>query len=124
VVEVAAQYHLPDGTIHRWKREAKAAGGELLVNDRLIIRLPDLDRVREASERLDRLFNADLRSFEVGVRQRGEAWAVVARGTTVVTVTARDAAWNETTMKDLAMAIHARLRAAMEDDLRRRKLSG
>lgn len=29
VVEVAAQYNVPDGTIQRWKREAQEAGGKL-----------------------------------------------------------------------------------------------
>jgi predicted Zn-dependent protease len=105
-------------------KDRSVAGGELLVNDRVIFRLPNLDRVREVAERLDRLFNADLRSFEVGVRSHGETWVVAARGAPLVTVTAQDAAWNETTVKELAMTVHARLRAAMEEDLRRRKLSG
>lgn len=107
-------------------REVKerGGGGELLINDRVVLRLPDVERVRGVAERLDRLFNADLRSFEVGVQSRGDVWVVAARSTTLVTVTTRDAEWNQSTVRDLALAIHARLRAAMEDDLRRRKLNG
>lgn len=105
-------------------RDRGAAGGELLVNDSVVLRLPDLARVREAAARLDRLFNAELRSFEVGVSSHGGTWSVVARGTTILTLTARDAQWNGTTVRDLALAIHAKLRAAMEEDLRRRKLGG
>ena len=108
-------------------REVKdrgGTGGELLVNDAVVLRLPDLARVREVAARLDRLFDAELRSFEVGVGSHGGTWSVVARGTTIVTLTARDAQWNGMTVRDLALAVHARLRAAMEEDLRRRKLSG
>ncbi len=105
-------------------KERAIAGGELLVNDRVILRLPDPDRVREVAERLDRLFNADLRSFEVGLESYGGTWFLVARGSAIVTLAARDAQWNGTTVKDLALAIHARLRTAMEEDLRRRKLTG
>ncbi len=105
-------------------KERGVAGGELLVNDRVVLRLPDPDRVREVAERLDRLFNAELRSFEVGLESYGETRFLVARGTSIVTLTARDAQWNGTTVQDLALAIHARLRAAMEEDLRRRKLTG
>ena len=94
------------------------------MNDRVVLRLPDPDRVREVAERLDRLFNAELRSFEVGLESYGETRFLVARGTSIVTLTARDAQWNGTTVQDLALAIHARLRAAMEEDLRRRKLTG
>ena len=98
--------------------------GELLVNDRLILRLPDLERLEEAAGRLDRLFNADVRSFEVNVRPVGETWGVVVRGVTVITLTPRDAAWNGTLVRDLAQTVFVRLRAAMEEDLRRRKLTG
>jgi len=105
--------------------ERGVAGGELLVNQRVIARLPDPDRVREAAEQLDRLFNAELRSFEVGLAWvPGETYYLVARGATIVTLTGRDAQWNGTTLKDLALSIHARLRTVMEDDLRRRKLTG
>lgn len=105
-------------------KERGATGGEVLLNERPLLRLPDLDRVREVAERLDRLFNADLRSFEVAARQQGPAWVLAARGTTIVTLTAQDAAWNDITVRELALTVYARLRAAMEDDLRRRKLSG
>jgi len=33
IVEVAAQYNIPDGTIQRWKKEAEEAGGKLPVSE-------------------------------------------------------------------------------------------
>ncbi len=105
-------------------KDGGRTGGELLLNEKPLLRLSDLDRVREVSERLDRLFNADLRSFEVAIRQQGAAWVLTARGTIILTLTARDAAWNELPLRELALTIYARLRAAMEDDLRQRKFSG
>ncbi len=108
----------------REEKERGGTGGELLVNEQVILRLPDMDKVREVVARLDRLFNADLRSFEVEARSDGDVWTVVARGTTIVTISPRDAAWNKTSAKDLAQSIYARLRAVMEEDLRLRKLNG
>jgi Zn-dependent protease with chaperone function len=116
---------IPANYLRLTVREVKERpGGELLVNDRPVMRLPDPGRVREAAERLDRLFNADLRSFEVGLESYANTWSLVARGVTIVSFTARDAQWSGTTLKDLAISVHARLRAVMEEDLRRRKLTG
>ena len=105
-------------------KERGGSGGELLLNEKPLLRLPDLDRAREVSERLDRLFNADLRSFEVALRQQGPFWVLAARGGTIVTLMASDAAWNGTSLRELALTVYARLRAAMEDDLRQRKFTG
>jgi predicted Zn-dependent protease len=105
-------------------KEKDKTGAELLLNERPLLRLSDLDRVRDVSERLDRLFNADLRSFEVALRQQGPVWVMTARGATIATLTAQDAVWNDLSLRDLAVTVFARLRAAMEDDLRRRKFSG
>jgi len=105
-------------------KEGGKSGGELLLNEKPLLRLSDLDRVREVSERLGRLFNADLRSFEVALRQQGAAWVITARGSPILTLTAQDAAWNDLPLRDLSVTIYARLRAAMEDDLRGRKFSG
>ncbi|HEV8338797.1 MAG TPA: M48 family metalloprotease [bacterium] len=105
-------------------KETERTGGELLLNEKPLLRLSDIERVRDVSSRLDRLFNADLRSFEVALRQRDAEWVMTARGVTIATLTAQDAAWNGLSLRDLAVTVYARLRAAMEEDLRRRKLTG
>lgn len=105
-------------------KEDGKGGGELLLNEKPLLRLADLDRLRGVSERLDRLFNGDLRSFEVALRQQGPTWTMTARGTTIVTLTAEDAAWNGMPLRELALTAYARLRAVMEDDFRQRKFSG
>ncbi len=111
-------------TVREIKEKERTIGGELLLNEKPLLRLSDLERVREVSDRLDRLFNADLRSFEVALRQRGTEWVMTARGVTIASFTAQDAAWNNLSLRELALTVFARLRATMEDDLRRRKFSG
>jgi hypothetical protein len=98
------------------------AYAELFVNDRPIVRLPDVARVREAADLLDRLFDQDLEPYEVLLRESQGGWAIVARGWAVLRFTAADAPGGS--VRELAAAAHFRLRAAMEDDIRRRKLQG
>ncbi|MDR7554423.1 MAG: M48 family metalloprotease [Armatimonadota bacterium] len=95
---------------------------ELFVNDRSIVRLPEVARVREAADLLDRLFDQDLEPYEVLLRESPGGWSIVARGWPVLRFTAADAPGGSA--RELAAAVHFRLRAAIEDDIRRRKLSG
>lgn len=105
-------------------READGAA-ELLVNETVIVRLPDAERVREAARRLDPLFNADLQPYEVGVREEGGgAWAVTARGRPVLVLTPRDGARAGTSARDLASQVQSRLREVIAADIRWRKLHG
>lgn len=102
--------------------EGGVSYAELLVNDRSIVRLPDPARVREAADLLDRLFDQDLEPYEVLLRESPGGWTIVARGWPVLRFTTADAPGGS--VRELAAAVHFRLRAAIEDDIRRRKLQG
>jgi Zn-dependent protease with chaperone function len=108
-------------------REGAAAGqpwAEIVINERVVVRLADVARIREAADLLDRLFDAELEPFEVGVRETQGGWGIFARGWPVLRLTAQDVPPGAGTARDLAFAIYARLRAIMDEDLRRRKLQG
>jgi Zn-dependent protease with chaperone function len=108
-------------------REGTAAGqayAEIVINDRAIVRLADVARIREAADLLDRLFDAELEPFELTVRESEGGWGIFARGWPVLRLTAQDVPPGAGTLRDFAYAIHARLRAAIDEDLRRRKLQG
>ena len=108
-------------------REGTAAGqayAEIVLNDRVIIRLADVARIKEAAELLDRLFDAELEPFELTVRETQDAWGIFARGWPVLRLTAADVPPGAGSVREFAYAIHARLRAAIDEDLRRRKLHG
>lgn len=98
--------------------------GEILVNDRLIVRLADATKVREAAEVLDRLFDSDLHPYEVTTRETPDGWGVFARGFPILRLIPRDLPAGSSSVRDFATAVTARLRATLEDDLRRRRLDG
>jgi len=108
-------------------REGTAAGqayAEIVVNDRVIVRLADGARIKEAADLLDRLFDAELEPFELTVRETQDTWGIFARGWPVLRLTAGDVPAEAGTVREFAYAIHARLRATIDEDLRRRKLHG
>jgi predicted Zn-dependent protease len=108
-------------------REGTAEGqpyAEIVLNDRMIVRLADVARIREAADLLDRLFDAELEPFELTVRESEGGWGIFARGWPVLRLTAQDVPPGAGTLRDFAYAIHSRLRAAIDEDLRRRKLQG
>ncbi len=108
-------------------REGTAGGqayAELVVNDRVVVRLPDVARIKEAADLLDRLFDADLEPFEVMVRETQGGWGLFARGWPVLRLTAQDLPAGGATVREFVFSIHARLRAIIDEDLRRRKLQG
>ncbi|MDI6771978.1 MAG: M48 family metalloprotease [bacterium] len=97
---------------------------ELLINNRPIVRLPDAARIREAADLLDRLFDADLEPFEVSAAEYPGGWGVFARGWAVFRFTPRDVPPEGGSVRDLAVTIAFRLRAAVDEDIRRRRLQG
>jgi Zn-dependent protease with chaperone function len=108
-------------------REGADAGGtyaEILVNDRLIVRLADAGKIREAAEVLDRLFDSDLNPYEVTARETPEGWGVFGRGFPILRLTPRDVPTGSAGLRDAVTGIAARLRAAIEDDIRRRRFDG
>lgn len=100
------------------------AFAEIFVNDRSIVRLADRPRIKEAADLLDRLFDADLEPFEVTVRETQDGWGVFARGWAVLRLTQADVPAGSGSVRELAVALHARLRAAIDEDIRRRRLQG
>ncbi len=97
---------------------------EILVNGTLMIRLADIRRIREAAEVLDRLFDADLEPYEVSARETIGGWGVFARGLPVIRFTAGDIAPGGGTVRDLATTVALRLRVAIDEDIRKRRLEG
>lgn len=104
--------------------EAGAPFAELLVNGRSIVRLPDPPRIREASDLLDRLFDLDLEPFEVSARETPDGWGVFARGWALFRLAPRDVPAGEASVRDFAVAVAARLRLAIDEDIRSRRLTG
>jgi predicted Zn-dependent protease len=103
-------------------QEGNTFHAEILVNDRLIVRLFDVAKIREAAEALDRLFDDDLEPYEVAARQTPDGWGVFARGFAVLRLTPRDVPAGGGTVRDFATGIALRLKAAIEDDIRRRRM--
>lgn len=97
---------------------------DLLVNGRPIIRLQDPTRIREASDLLDRLFDADLEPFEVSAAAYPGGWGVFARGWAVFRFTTKDVSPDGGSVRDLATTVAFRLRTAIDEDIRRRRLQG
>jgi Zn-dependent protease with chaperone function len=97
---------------------------EILVNNRLIVRLADPPRIKEAAEVLDRLFDADLEPYEVMTRETQGGWGIFAQAWAVLRLTPRDVPSGDGTLSDFTVSIAARLRAAIEDDIRRRRMDG
>ncbi len=104
--------------------DGDVALAELLINNRLIVRLPDPARIKEAADLLDRLFDADLEPFEVSAAEYPGGWGVFARGWAVFRFTPRDVSPEGGSVRDLAVTIAFRLRAAIDEDIRRRRLHG
>jgi predicted Zn-dependent protease len=104
--------------------EGGVAYAEILVNGKPIVRLADAARIREAAETLDRLFDADLEPYEVTARETQGGWAVFARGWTVLRLGSRDVSPGGGTVRDLAVVVADRLRAAIDEDIRKRRLDG
>jgi len=108
-------------------REGTESGtpyAEILVNNRSIVWLADPARIKEAAEVLDRLFDSDLDPFEVTARETQGGWGLFARGWAVVRLTPRDVPAGVVSVRDFAISISVRLRATIEDDIRRRRMSG
>ncbi len=104
--------------------ESGAAFAEILVNGRPIVRLVDAPRVKEAADLLDRLFDADLEPFEVSARETEGGWGVFARGWVLLRLTPADVPAGMGSVREFAFTIQARLRAAIDEDIRRRRLNG
>jgi Zn-dependent protease with chaperone function len=109
-------------------RQGQDSGGppfaEILVNNRQIVRLTDAARIREAYDLLDRLFDGDLEPFEVAARETSDGWGIFARGWAVLRLTPRDVPAGVANVRDFANSVTARLRAAIDEDIRRRRLEG
>ncbi len=108
-------------------REGTESGtrfAEILVNNRSIVWLADPARIKEAAEVLDRLFDSDLDPFEVTARETQGGWGLFARGWAVVRLTPRDVPAGVASVRDFAISISVRLRTTIEDDIRRRRMSG
>jgi predicted Zn-dependent protease len=104
--------------------ENGAPYGEIFVNDRSILKLGDVPRIKDASDVLDRLFDADLDPFEITVQEMQGTWSVAARGFAIVRVSSRDVPAGVASAREFAAVIAARIKAAIDDDARRRRISG
>ncbi|MDR7420321.1 MAG: M48 family metalloprotease [Armatimonadota bacterium] len=108
-------------------REGHDAGvsfTELWVNDRPVLRLADAARVRAAAEALDRMFDDDLLPYEIVTRETTDGWGIFVRGHAIVRVSPRDVPPGGGTPREFATTVASRLRLAIEDDIRRRRMDG
>ncbi len=103
--------------------DAGAAYAEILVNSRPIVRLPDAPRIKEAADLLDRLFDTDLEPYEVTARESQGGWGVFARGWPVLRLSPPDVPPGGS-IQDFAITIQTRLRLAIDEDIRRRRMQG
>ncbi|MDQ7858224.1 MAG: M48 family metalloprotease [Armatimonadota bacterium] len=104
--------------------EGGAPYAEIVVNDRPIVRLRSLERIREAAETLDRLFDSDLEPYEVTARETDGGWGVFARGFAVLRFGADDLPPGVASPREAATGVMTRLRNAIDEDIRRRRLDG
>jgi Zn-dependent protease with chaperone function len=104
--------------------EGGAAFGEILINGRPMVRLADVPRIKEAADLLDRLFDADLEQYELSARETEGGWGIFARGWTVLRLTPSDVPAGVGSVREFAFTVLGRLRFAIDDDIRRRRLQG
>jgi len=89
---------------------------ELLVNETVVLRLPDMDRLSMVASRMDKFFNTDPLAFHVTVAPSDGGWGVFGHTQLLVAYTAAE----QTAAIDLA----ARLRWLIDQDIRSRKFTG
>jgi len=104
--------------------EGTVAFGEILVNDRSVVRVADVARIKEAADLLDRLFDADLEPFEVTARETQGGWAVFARGWPILRLGPREVPAGGGNAREFITAVSIRLKAVMDEDSRRRRMTG
>lgn len=98
--------------------------GELLVNETLVVRLPDPARIAAMAEALDRFFDSDPDPGQVTVTRLRDTWEIAGGRTALLRVTPADAAWLRLSAAEAAAQIQSRLRWAIEQDRRRRQFNG
>lgn len=98
--------------------------GELLVNDTVIVRLPDPARIATIAGRLDRFFNTDPDPAEITALRTAEGWEIVGGRTLLMVLTRADAAFLGVSVDDAAGQIQARLQWIIQQDLRTRQFTG
>ncbi len=104
--------------------EAGRQIGELYVNDALILRLPDLNRIAGMAAALDRFFDTDPDPGQVGVVHFRDTWEITGGRISLVLLTPSDVAFIGTTLSEAADLILSRLRQAIEQDRRARQFNG
>ncbi|HEV8353873.1 MAG TPA: M48 family metallopeptidase [bacterium] len=90
--------------------------GELLVNETVVLRLPDIDRLSTIASRMDKFFNTDPLAFDVAVAQAEGGWGVFGRAQLLVAFAPAE--------QSAAIDLAARLRWLIDQDIRSRKFTG
>jgi Zn-dependent protease with chaperone function len=98
--------------------------GELLVNDTVVLRYADLERVQAVAARLDRFFNVDPQPFEVTGRPIDGGFGIFGSGLLLATITPADAALLNSTVIEAGVTVQAKLRWVIEQDIRSRRFNG
>lgn len=98
--------------------------GELLVNDTVVLRLADLDRVQAVAARLDRFFNVDPQPFEVTGRAIEGGFGIFGSGLLLATITPADVVLMNSSVTEAGVTVQARLRWVIEQDIRSRRFNG
>lgn len=100
------------------------AFAEILVNNQPVVRLADPARIREAAALLDRFFDDDLEPYEVTARESQGGWGVFTRGFAILRLTPTDVPANRGSVREFAQSVAIRLRSIIDEDIRRRRMSG
>lgn len=98
--------------------------GELLVNETVVLRLPDTDRLSLVASRLDRFFNTDPLPFDVTAAPADSGWGVFGRGQLIMAFSSADSPLVGGSPQSAANDLAARLRWLITQDIRNRKFTG
>jgi Zn-dependent protease with chaperone function len=104
--------------------EGTSPFAEIAINDRPVLRLADVAKIRETAEVLDQLLDGDLEPYEIMARETQGGWGIFARGFAILRLTPQDVPSGGGSLREFTGAIAFRLRVAIEDDIRRRRLEG
>lgn len=97
---------------------------ELLVNDAVIVRLPDVKKIQAAAGALDRFFDTDPDPLQLDLLPSRDEWEIVGGRVLLLMVTSADAAYLGLSLDEAARTILSRLRVAIQQDRRMRQFNG
>lgn len=108
----------------RTASEKGRQAGEILVNDMVVIRLPDLASMTAVVARLDRFFNTDPDPSRVTVLRTKDGWEIDGGSILLLEITPAYAAFLGLSVEDAAAQIQEKLQRVIRQDQRMRQFNG